>query len=58
MREDVEVSENRKSEHRDGNREANWERIFDNIARKAVFDAFGVVLESEDEAWEANAREV
>ena len=44
MREPLVMSGNREGQHTERNGEANWERILNNITRKAVFDAVGVVL--------------
>lgn len=54
----VDVSEGREDGHTDRNCEADWERIFDNIGSKAVFDTVGVFLERQDETWETDTGKV
>ena len=44
MRENAKMGEKREGEHGDGNRQTNWERVFDNVASEAVFDALGVMF--------------
>ena len=56
--ETLEMGDNREGGHTERNRNANWERVGEDVFGKVVFDAVGVVLEGEDEAWEADASEV
>ena len=45
-------------EHTDGNRETDRDGVFDDVFGETVFDTFSVVLESKDEAGEADTGEI
>ena len=47
----------RESNHWYRNDNAGWDGVVFDVFDEAVFDAGGVFLEGEDEAWKANAAE-
>lgn len=58
MRKTLVVGDDREGEHTERDGEPNREGVLDDIFGEAIFDAVGVVLESEDEGWEADTGEV
>lgn len=58
VREALEVRNNREGGHTNGDSEADWEGVGENISGEAIFDAVGVAFKRENEAREADTGEV
>lgn len=58
VRKALEVRDDREGGHAERNGNANWERVGEDVFSEVVFDAIGVMLESEDKARKADTGEI